>query len=238
MLHMAWDWTTRLECQYLIFMLNILQYCMLQIDLWSFWEWKTSLTHVCLKSNNRNLRDLRKGTWCHMTLKHVWWRKNGQDYECAIWHLLCTVYTLMQDFPGGSDGKVSQCGRLGFDPWVGKIPWRRKWQPTPVLLPGKFHGQRSLVGYSPWGRKELDMTEQLHSLTCTALGYWLTSLWGTWSFAQFKLLLRRPTSHVHLGSSIIWPVKCKLELPVDKHCPTEDGGSRQSPSPLGAWCFL
>ena len=47
-----------------------------------------------------------------------------------------------------------QCGRPGFDPWVGKIPWRRKWQSTPVLLPGKFHGQRSLVGYSPWGRKE------------------------------------------------------------------------------------
>ena len=41
----------------------------------------------------------------------------------------------------------------GFDTWVGKIPWRRKWQPTPVLLPGKFHGQRILVGYSQWGHK-------------------------------------------------------------------------------------
>ena len=41
-------------------------------------------------------------------------------------------------------------------------PWRRKWQSTPVLLPGKSHGQRSLVGYSPWGRKESDTTEQLH----------------------------------------------------------------------------
>ena len=55
-----------------------------------------------------------------------------------------------------------QCGRPGFDPWVGKIPWRRQWQPTPVLLPGKSYGLRSLVGYSPWGCKELDMTEQLH----------------------------------------------------------------------------
>ena len=43
-----------------------------------------------------------------------------------------------------------------------KISWRRKWQPTPVFLPGKSHGWRNLVGYSPWGRKELDMTEQLH----------------------------------------------------------------------------
>ena len=40
-----------------------------------------------------------------------------------------------------------------------KIPWRRKWQPTLVFLPGEFHGQRSLVGYGPWGRKELEMTE-------------------------------------------------------------------------------
>ena len=43
-----------------------------------------------------------------------------------------------------------QCRRLGFDPWVGKFPWRRKWQPTPVFLPGESHGQRSLVGYGPW----------------------------------------------------------------------------------------
>ena len=48
---------------------------------------------------------------------------------------------------------------------VRKIPWKRKWQPTPVLLPGKFHGWRSLVGYSPWDRKESDMTEQLHWFT-------------------------------------------------------------------------
>ena len=50
----------------------------------------------------------------------------------------------------------------GFDPWLGKIPWRRKWQPTPVLLPGKSHGWRSLVGYSPRGRQESDMTERFH----------------------------------------------------------------------------
>ena len=67
-------------------------------------------------------------------------------------------------FPGGSDGRASclQCGRPRFDPWVGKISWRRKRQPTPVLLPGKFHGLRSLVGYSPWGPKESDRTQRLH----------------------------------------------------------------------------
>ena len=54
-----------------------------------------------------------------------------------------------------SDGKsiCLQCGRPGFNPWLRKIPWRRKWQPTPVFLPGKFHGQRSLVGYSPGGHR-------------------------------------------------------------------------------------
>ena len=55
-----------------------------------------------------------------------------------------------------------QCRRPRFSPWVGNVPWRRKWQPTPVFLPGKCHGRRSLAGYSPWGRKESDMTEQLH----------------------------------------------------------------------------
>ena len=49
--------------------------------------------------------------------------------------------------------------RYAFGPWVGKIPWRREWQPTPVFLPGESHGQRSLAGYCPWVRKESDMTE-------------------------------------------------------------------------------
>ena len=49
-----------------------------------------------------------------------------------------------------------------FDPWMGKIPWSRKWQPTAVYLPEKSHGQRSQVGYNPWGRKESDTTEGLN----------------------------------------------------------------------------
>ena len=57
----------------------------------------------------------------------------------------------------------SNCLRYSYieyvNPWVGKIPWRRAWQATPVLLPGNTHGQRSLAGYSPWSHKESDMTE-------------------------------------------------------------------------------
>ena len=61
-------------------------------------------------------------------------------------------------------GKASACnaGRPGFDSWVGKIPWRRKWQSTPAFLPGKSHGRRSLIGYSSWGHKESDTTERIH----------------------------------------------------------------------------
>ena len=55
-----------------------------------------------------------------------------------------------------------QCGRSRFNPWDGKISWKRKWQPTPVFLPGKSHGQRSMVDYSPWCHKESDTTERLH----------------------------------------------------------------------------
>ena len=56
----------------------------------------------------------------------------------------------MTDFPGGSDGKESACnvGDLGLVSGLGKILWRKKWQPTPVFLPGEFHRQRSLAGYS------------------------------------------------------------------------------------------
>ena len=61
------------------------------------------------------------------------------------------------DFPGGSSSKESACnaGHLGLIPGLGRFPWRRAWQPTPVFLAGKSHGQRSLVGYSPWGHKRI-----------------------------------------------------------------------------------
>ena len=65
---------------------------------------------------------------------------------------------IYHSFPGGASGKEPTCQcrrqkRCRFNSWVGKIPWRRKWQPTPVFLPEKSDGQRSLVGYNLWGRK-------------------------------------------------------------------------------------
>ena len=65
--------------------------------------------------------------------------------------------------PGGANGKEPTCQggdkRPEFNPWFGKIPWRKAWQPTAVFLPGGSHGQRSLVGYSPCCLTELDITE-------------------------------------------------------------------------------
>ena len=69
-------------------------------------------------------------------------------------------------FPDGASDKEATCQsrrhkKLGFHPWIWKIPWRRAQQSTPVFLPGESHGQRSLEGYSPWGHKESDTTEHL-----------------------------------------------------------------------------
>ena len=73
----------------------------------------------------------------------------------SLWFSGC-----LPGLPNGSAVKNRlQCSRRGFNPWVGKIPWRRAWQTTPVFLPGESHGQRGLEGYSPWSHKESDSTE-------------------------------------------------------------------------------
>ena len=94
-----------------------------------------------------------------------------QDHMVALFSVLFCFFflrnlpTILHGLPWWVSSKESawQCRRWGFDPWVRKIPWRRKWQPTPVFLPGKSHGQRSPVGYSPWGHKEPGMTERLNN---------------------------------------------------------------------------
>ena len=77
-------------------------------------------------------------------------------------------YVLSHGLPRWCSGKESacQCKRCRFDPWIRKIPWSRKWQLALVFLSGKFHGQKSLASYSPWGRKKSDMTEHTHTHTC------------------------------------------------------------------------
>ena len=106
--------------------------------------------------------------------------------------------------PGGACGKesASQCrsrGRCRFDPWVGKIPLRRKWHPTPVFLPEKFHGQRSFVGDSSWGHKESDTTKRLnrqsiHGNKCCTI-----------PFMQSLETGKGNLWYSNVGSSCFWP---------------------------------
>ena len=77
---------------------------------------------------------------------------------------LLNSHLVAPGFPGGPSGKEPACQcrrhkRCKFDPCIGKIPWRRAWQPTPIFLPEESHGQKSLSSYSPWDCKESDMTE-------------------------------------------------------------------------------
>jgi len=93
---------------------------------------------------------------------------NSSEYKCIYlrWSTAGTTSKYVCDgLPWWLKGKEStcQCRKHGFDPQLEKIPWRRKWQPTLVFLPGKSHGQRGLVGYSPWGRKEPDMAQWLNN---------------------------------------------------------------------------
>ena len=87
-------------------------------------------------------------------------------FGCMLSAQFGDAYTVLWGFPGDSvvknpPAKAGDAGDLGSIPWVRKIPWSRKWQPTPVFLLEKFHGQWSLEGYSPWDHKELGTSEQL-----------------------------------------------------------------------------
>ena len=89
---------------------------------------------------------------------------SGENLQPRRHSLFAVFSPELAGFPGSSDGKEPACHvGDGFNSWVKKIPWRRKWQPIPLFLPGVSHGQRSLTGYSPWGpwgSKESNMTEQ------------------------------------------------------------------------------
>ena len=87
--------------------------------------------------------------WRSLVGYSPWGRKESGTTEQLHCHFQCIIWS----FLGGASGKelacqCRRCKRHGFNPWVRTIPWRRAWQPTRVLLPGEFQGQRSLVGYS------------------------------------------------------------------------------------------
>ena len=88
-----------------------------------------------------------------------WKIPHGVTKSQTLWATFTSFTSHLWGFSGSSEGKESTCNVGDLDPWVGKIFWKRRWLPTPVFLLGDFHGQRSLVGYSPWGCKEWDTTE-------------------------------------------------------------------------------
>ena len=103
---------------------------------------------------------------CSLSLESRW----GFQFATVNPLLLQKLYNAPErkGFSGGTTGKESicQCRRRKwhrFHLWVGKIPWRRAWQPTPVFLPGESHGRKNLVGYSPWGCKQSDTTKEMHT---------------------------------------------------------------------------
>ena len=100
---------------------------------------------------------------------HDLWPRRASSVRYQ-WTVQILSYVYMPGLPSWLSGKEStcQCRRCGFDPWVGKIPWRRNWEATPVFLPEESHGQKSLVGYSPQDRKRVghNLRQQGQSMPC------------------------------------------------------------------------
>ena len=131
-------------------------------------------------------------------------------------HTIINIYNkyiydsfIIISFSGSPSSKEPACKgrrqkRRRFNPWVGKIPWRRAWQPTPVLLPGESHGQRSLAGYSARGHEKLDTTNgtSVFPLQCSCLGnprdreaWWAAVSGVAQSRKRLKQLGSNGTSH-------------------------------------------
>ena len=114
----------------------------------------------CVRNNQPGARKAEKVI--HL-LQGVGWGHFGKGFPPFSLSRLPTFTPLTGSVVKKKKKSTCQCRRHRFDAWVGKISQRRKWQPIPVFLPGKSHGQRSLAAYSPWGCKESNMTE--HSET-------------------------------------------------------------------------
>ena len=157
--------------------------------------------------------------WSLLVIRHPHHshRENSQEQKSKLNSSVMNLHTRVGDIspcskgnsqsyrskiglPGWLSGKecACQCRKLrrwGFDPWIRKIPWRSKWEPSPIFLPGKSHGQKSQEGYSPWGLKESDNTE------------WLNT-----SGIQVKLLQKM--YHYSLSLSMAFKTPCKV-LPLN-----------------------
>ena len=104
----------------------------------------------------------RSWSRCKSQLSHRWGSRDPRVYHPVC--VFAALHFFWASLVAQSVKKTIclQCRSPRFNSWVREIPWRKKWQPTPIFLPGKPHGQRSLAGYSPWGHKESDTTQWLN----------------------------------------------------------------------------
>ena len=133
----------------------------------------------CLRPT-RFLVHLRSGQWLPLALSQLFSNHHGGWFILQIavlgalihnWRpeladgsdISCLLLQQIFSFPSSGSESASYAGHLGSVSGSGRSPGEREWLPTPVFLPGEFHGWRSLAGYSPWSRKESDTTEQLTS---------------------------------------------------------------------------
>ena len=120
-----------------------------------------------------------------------------------------------------SKESACQCRRQEFNPWVGKIPWRREWQPTPVFLPGKSHGQGSLAGSSPWGHKDSDTTERIRREQRFLSPWTSLMIWTSVFSRSLPVLLMISYFRKQRGADILEMMLRKLYLsPVHMCCQT------------------
>ena len=124
-------------------------------------KWKFSFANkrggkVCVTAHSTSIRSAFKT----VQLPHYSFHNFSVVFHCSVfisnraWNSFHLALVVKEP-----TCRCRRCKIWGFDPWVGMIPWRRAWQPTPVFLPGEVHGQRSLAGTSPWGGKDSDTTE-------------------------------------------------------------------------------
>ena len=187
---------------------------------------------------------LEKGTAAHCSILawRIPWREDPGSYgllSLGLQRVRHEWATNIFRFPSWCSGKESTHQRrryrsLGFNLWVGKIPWRRKWQATPVFLPGKFHGLRSVVDYSPWSHKESAKTE--HTYVTTHMEEYIKNIYihikklisMKWSTVQSLPRARNKTSptpkspnhtllHPHWSSPMFWFSWCLLSFFIFKY---------------------
>ena len=145
------------------------------------------------------------------------------NFLSVILHYLYIIQNSTVGFPGGTSGKepACQCSRHkwhGFNPWIRRIPWRA-WQPTPAFLPGESHGQRSMAGYSPWSRKELNYEwsdlAHMHKIVqniCTIIQNAIT--WGNWVIDIWDLSILFLTTVHELSCTITCTIISKLKVKI------------------------